>query len=103
MFNHFMLNPHLAILDLVFVIGLLMLGYAPIHYRIRKKIISFSISLKDISLYNHIEKRLLYLGMLFTVLGLLGNVFIIKNWGYRMIDYDQYGNKIIVNSKQGAH
>ncbi len=92
MIDTFILNPQILFYAIIFLIGLVMLGLAPINYRIRKRKFNFFIP-ANISRYNRFELHSLIIGASLVLIALLG--FYNINC-YQTYSIDGQGNQKIV-------
>lgn len=93
------INPRLVPFFIMFFIGAILLGMAPIRYRWRTRTTKIALTPKDLKKYSSLEKKALYLGIMFAVLGILGAAFMSEEYGYNRIVYDTKGDKKIESSK----
>lgn len=74
-------NPHIAPFIIAFFIGAFCLSAAPIHYMLRNKFFKIITPL-DLTKYNLSESKLLFIGIILTLVGILGAAIMTENYGY---------------------
>lgn len=92
-------NPHIAPFLVVFFIGFVFIVLAPLHYRARTKKYFAILTPFDLTKYNKPEKKMLFLGVLFGLIGILGAAIMTEKYGYNYTYTDISGHTTKVNSK----
>jgi len=97
MIEHFVINLHLLPFYILFFAGLVLLGFAPIHYEIRIK--RWILNPFHFPRYNAFEWKVLIWGIVLSFVGLVGLAMISEEYGYKRVFTDIHGNKTIEHSK----
>lgn len=80
------INPHLIPSCVFFWGGGILLVLAPLMYQIRIKKIIILNPIKAIMHYTKLEKRILIIGIILLILGLISLILITKFYGYYYFD-----------------
>jgi hypothetical protein len=74
MIEHLIINPHILLSFVSFVIGFVLLALAPIHYMIRTK--TLLLNPFRFPKYDRFERRILLLGVVLAFLGIVGGAIL---------------------------
>ena len=96
-------NPHIAPFLIVFFIGFVSIVLAPLHYRARIKKYIAILTPFDLTKYNRPEKKMLSLGVLLLLIGILGVAIMTEKYGYNYTYTDISGRTSKVNSKNNRY
>lgn len=83
LFEHVIINPHLAPFIICFLIAFPLVIFAPIHHMWRKR--KIIVTPKDLMKYSKLEKILLISGIVLAVLGILGSAIVTEKYGYNVV------------------
>lgn len=75
-------NPHLAPFIIAFFLGAFCLAAAPLHYMFKNNKTIKIITPFDLTKYNLSESKLLFIGIILTLVGILGAGIMTENYGY---------------------
>ena len=90
----FIINPHLAPFFILFFVGAILLVFVPLYYRWRTKTIPLFLTPRDFLKYSKFQRRTLFFGVLFLLLGIFGAALISEKYGYNRVVFDIHTHKI---------